>query len=102
MEEYPGLQGLEKALTVGYSTLANKASIVWEDDALIYRIEVCRVQAARARKGMEFHPCKRVGIIEYQGFAQAIDSRIVCECVSCYPDITDETCSCAWKFTISE
>lgn len=102
MEEHPGLKGLEKALIVGYSTLANQTSIVWEGDSLIYRVDVCRVQAARSRKGMEFHPCKRVGLIEYQGFARAIDDRIECECVSCYPDITDGTCSCAWKFTINQ
>lgn len=102
MEEHPGLKGLEKALIVGYSTLANQTSVVWEDDSLIYRVDVCRVQAARSRKGMEFHPCKRVGLIEYQGFARAIDDRIECECVSCYPDITDDTCSCAWKFTINQ
>ena len=102
MEEHPGLEGLAKALTVGYSTHANQTSMHWEDGALIYRVDVCRVQAARERKGMEFHPCKPIGLIEYTGFASAIDDRIVTECISCYPDITDSTCSCAWKFTISE
>lgn len=102
MEEHPGLEGLEKALIFGYSTLANQTSIVWDNGALIYRVDVCRVQTARSRKGMDFHPCKSVGLIEYQGFAKGIDERIECECASCYPDITDDSCSCAWKFTISE
>ena len=35
-------------------------------------------------------------------FARAIDDRITCECVSCYPEITDETCCCSWKFTLKE
>ena len=34
-------------------------------------------------------------------FARVIDPRIRCECVSCYPEITDETCCCAWKFTLA-
>lgn len=51
---------------------------------------------------MEFQPCKSVGIIEYGGFARTIDDRITCECVSCYPEMTDESCCCAWKFTINE
>jgi hypothetical protein len=51
---------------------------------------------------MEFHPCKPVGLVEYAGFARAIDDRIQCAPVSCYPDITDDTCCCAWKFWIKE
>lgn len=101
LSEYPGLEGLEQALRFNYSAHANEASVHWEDDALIFRIEECRVQVARARKGMEYHPCKSVGINEYATFAKAIDSRIEVECLSCYPDIVDTTCSCAWKFTIS-
>ncbi len=49
-----------------------------------------------------YHPCKAVGIIEYSGFAKTIDSRFTCECLSCYPDITDNTCHCAWKFTLKD
>ena len=66
--------------------------------ALVFRITDCRVQNARARTGMEFHPCKSVGELEYAGFAAALDDRIHCECVSCFPDITDNTCNCAWLF----
>ena len=73
-----------------------------EDGKLIYTMEVCRVQAARERKGMPFHPCKGVGVIEYSGFAREIDRRIQCECLSCYPEVTDDTCSCKWAFSIPE
>ena len=48
----------------------------------------CRVQSARRRKGMPFHPCKPVGCIEYSGFARTIDDRIECRCLSCYPEVT--------------
>ena len=49
---------------------------------------------------MPLHPCKRVGVIEYAGFARAIDERITCRCLSCYPEVTDESCACAWAFTL--
>ena len=72
------------------------------DGKLIYTMEVCRVQAARERKGMPFHPCKGVGVIEYGGFAREIDRRIQCACLSCYPEVTDDTCCCKWAFSIPE
>ena len=80
--------------------LLDISEILWEDDALVFRITDCRVQNARARKGMEFHPCKSVGELEYAGFAAALDDRIHCECVSCFPDVTDNTCNCAWRFWV--
>lgn len=99
LDEHSGLEGLAKALPLRCTSLANEWEIVWEeDDSLIFRITNCRVQNARARKGMEFHPCKSVGILEYGEFARALDDRLRCECVSCFPDITDETCNCAWRF----
>lgn len=98
-----GLEGLAKVLRMRYSSHANtNISLNWEDEenALVYRIGDCRVQRARERKGMPLHPCKSVGIIEYRGLAKEIDPRIQCECISCYPDVTDASCSCAWRFTL--
>lgn len=100
LPERAGLSGLEAALALKLNTLSSTAAVQREGDALVYRVVECRVQAARARKGMEFHPCKSVGLIEYAGFARAIDERITCECLSCFPDVADETCSCAWRFSI--
>ena len=71
-------------------------------NTLIYRVLDCRVQTARKRKQMELHPCRPVGIVEYAGFAKVIDSRISCTCLSCYPEIHDFTCCCAWQFTLEE
>lgn len=99
LDEHSGLEGLAKALPLRCTSLANEWEIVWEEGgSLVFRITNCRVQNARARKGMEFHPCKSVGILEYGEFARALDDRLRCECVSCFPDITDETCNCAWRF----
>lgn len=98
-----GLQGLKKALSIRFSALANpKIELIQENNSLIYRVVECRVQAARKSKGMQYHPCKSVGIIEHAYFAKIIDSRIECECLSCYPHIEDQTCACSWKFYMSE
>ena len=99
---HPGLEGLEKALALRFYGRLNRPRCEYADGKLIYTMEVCRVQAARERKGMPFHPCKGVGVIEYSGFAREIDSRIQCECLSCYPEVADDTCCCKWAFSIPE
>lgn len=96
-----GLAGLAKALPLRCTSIANNWELEWEDErTLVFRVTDCRVQNARERKGMGFHLCKSVGILEYAGFASSLDDRISCECVSCYPDITDDACNCAWRFSI--
>ena len=100
--EAPGLEGLKRALELRVYANANLCRAEFDGKALIYSNVVCRVQAARERKGMPFHPCKGVGVIEYSGFAREIDSRIQCECLSCYPEVADDTCSCKWAFSIPE
>lgn len=96
-----GVEGLAKALRLRFYANINKDIIEIEGNILTYTSVDCRVQRARERKGMLFHPCRSVGIIEYSGFAKTIDERFTCECVSCYPDITDNTCCCKWRFTLN-
>ncbi len=96
-----GIEGLEKALKLRFYANINEDKIEIDGSTLTYTSVNCRVQRARERKGMPFHPCKSVGIIEYTEFAKTIDSRFTCECVSCYPDITDDSCCCKWKFTLN-
>ena len=100
--EHPGLEGLAKALSLRFYGNLNRAAPEIRGNTLIYRVLDCRVQSARSRKGMALHPCKSVGIIEYGGFARTIDDRIRCRCLSYYPEVTDDTCSCAWEFTLEE
>ncbi len=100
---HPGLEGLERALVLRFAAFANRSiEIRREDDSLLFRVVDCRVQSARSRKGMPWHPCRPVGIKEYTYFAKAIDNRALCEPVSCYPEITDPSCACAWRFRITE
>lgn len=100
--EHPGLEGLAKALPLHIVDRANKCEVIEEEGRVINRVIDCRVQSARSRKGMEYHPCKLAAIYEYSCFASAIDDRIECKCLSCYPDVTDETCSCSWEFTLKK
>jgi len=102
LPERSGIEGLRRALTFRLYANINQDETIVQDNVLMYRTLDCRVQNARKRKGMEFHPCKAVGIVEYTCFSKEIDDRFECEAISCYPDMTDETCNCSWKFTLSE
>ena len=102
LPERPGLDGLERALRLRFYGQLNCDEVLRQDGALVYRVTDCRVQSARTRKHMPLHPCRRVGLVEYAGFAAEIDERIHCECLSCYPDVRDATCACAWRFTLRE
>lgn len=101
LPEQAGLDGLGKALSLRFYANINKDEITISNNTLTYRAVECRVQIARQRKNMDFHPCKSVGIIEYSEFAKVIDDRISCECLSCYPDIKDYSCSCSWLFSLN-
>ena len=102
LPEHPGLEGLKQALQYRFYANLNRDEITIEGNTLTYRTLECRVQTARKRKGMPYHPCAPVGLVEYTGFAQTIDDRFTCECVSCYPQETDPTCCCAWRFTLHD
>lgn len=102
LPERSGLEGLAQALCLRLYANINEDEILLQDNRLIYRTRRCRVQDARLRKGMPLHPCKPVGLIEYSGFAATIDDRIQCKALSCYPEITDDSCVCAWEFTLKE
>lgn len=103
LPENGGIPSLKKALAFRMYALINKQSI--EDvnaNCIIFRMNECRVQLARKRKGLEDYPCKSVGLVEYPYFARTIDSRIVTECIGCPPDKHPGDWFCAWKFTVVE
>lgn len=100
LPECAGVEGLARALQLRFYANINEDRIETEGNRLIYTAVDCRVQTARKRKGMEFHPCKSVGLIEYTLFAQTIDPRFTCECVSCHPDVKDPSCACKWQFEL--
>jgi hypothetical protein len=104
LDEHPGLEGLAQALQLRFYGNINDDTVEIAEDPetgrkkLIYTMVDCYVQSARAKKGMAFHPCKPVGVVEYGGFARTIDDRIQCRCISCYPEVTDASCCCKWEF----
>lgn len=102
LEEHPGLEGLEKALNFRMYGRLNVQSCIWEDGALIFQMNECRVQTARIRKGLDDYPCKSAGLVEYARFAKGIDDRIKTTCIGCPPDEHPENWFCAWKFTLEE
>ena len=103
LPERPGLDGLEQALAFRFAALANRRTECRRaGDALEFRVVDCRVQSARTRRGLPLHPCKPVGENEYAYFARVIDDRIGCEAVSCFPDMTEPDCACAWRFRLEK
>jgi hypothetical protein len=67
---------------------------------IIFRMNECRVQVARQRKGLPDFPCKPVGLAEYTNFARTIDSRFSTRCIACPPDAHPDEYWCAWEFTL--
>ena len=102
LPELAGLVGLKQALQFRLYAPLNETQTYFEGEALIYRVKTCRVQAARQRKGMQYHPCKQVGLVEYTYFAKTIDRRIETEVLSCHPDVSIPDSNCVWKFTLSQ
>jgi len=102
LPERAGIDGLRRALRFRLYAPLNQDEIAVEGNTLTYRVVSCRVQSARKRKGMEYHPCKAVGIPEYSEFAKTIDDRFETRCVSCYPDLTDMSCACIWRFSLQD
>ncbi|BBO83499.1 hypothetical protein DSCO28_40650 [Desulfosarcina ovata subsp. sediminis] len=99
----PGLEGLKKALNFRVYARINVQS--FEDDgpdAFIFRMNDCRVQAARKNKNLDDYPCKSGGLVEYTYFAQSIDPRIETECIGCPPDAHPEEWYCAWRFSLKQ
>jgi hypothetical protein len=101
--ENGGIPALIKALKFRVYANINEQEIVdVTEKSCVFRMNDCRVQSARNRKGLPDFPCKDVGIVEYGLFAKTIDPRIKTECVCCPPDEHPKDYYCAWKFTIEE
>jgi tRNA-Thr(GGU) m(6)t(6)A37 methyltransferase TsaA len=98
-----GLPTLKTALKFRLYAYLNKQEIIEESEkSIIFKMNSCRVQEARKRKGLPDFPCKTVGIVEYSYFAKTIDERIETECLYCPPDPHPEDSWCAWRFKIKD
>ena len=103
LPEKPGIAGLKKALEFRLYNFVNKQSFTDEtENSIVFRMNECRVQVARKRKGLADYPCKSGGLVEYTTFAEAIDSRIKTEVIACPPDPHPDDYFCAWKFSVKD
>jgi hypothetical protein len=84
-----------------YARLNTQEAIEVTDDRAVFVMRDCRVQSARKRKGLPDFPCKSVGLVEYAGFAKAVDPRIETRCITCPPDDHGDDVWCAWEFTVA-
>ncbi|MFX1539630.1 MAG: DUF6125 family protein [Promethearchaeota archaeon] len=98
-----GLAGLKQALQYRVYARLNTYSMEEIDNTrFIFRMEQCRVQDTRKRKGLLDFPCKSVGLVEYTEFARTIDPRIETRCIGCPPDPHPDEWWCAWEFILEE
>ncbi|MBD3226614.1 MAG: hypothetical protein GF329_00365 [Candidatus Lokiarchaeota archaeon] len=98
-----GIPNLIRALKYRLYAYINVQEVVdVTETSCVFRMNDCRVQSARKRKGLQDFPCKSVGIVEYSYFAKTIDPRIKTECVACPPDPHPENFYCSWRFYIED
>ena len=103
IQEGGGLDALQEALQWRLYARLNEQSLHRIDQTTLrFEMNDCRVQSARKRKNLPDFPCKSVGLVEYSGFAQAIDPRIQTRCLACPPDPHPDQYWCAWEFTLTE
>lgn len=102
MEPGGGLDALARALDGRLYALLNRQQTERHGERLVFRMQSCRVQVARQRKGLSDFPCKPVGLVEYAGFARTIDARIHTRCLCCPPDEHPDDHFCAWEFTLGD
>ena len=96
-----GIPALARALGKRLYSFINRQEIVEQTDTrLVFRMNDCRVQSTRRRKGLPDFACKPVGMVEYSGFAKTIDPRLETRCLGCPPDPHPEQWYCAWEFTL--
>ncbi len=96
-----GIPALKKALQYRlYAHLNVQETLDVDAHTIIFRMNRCRVQTARQRKGLPDFPCKPVGLVEYGNFARTVDPRFRTRCIACPPDPHPEEYWCAWEFTL--
>lgn len=103
LPEKGGLEALAEALKFRLYAFINRQEILRVDErTLVFRMNACRVQEARKRKGLPDFPCKPVGLVEYTWFAKTIDPRLETRVIACPPDEHPPEYYCAWEFTLKD
>jgi hypothetical protein len=103
IDEGGGIPALAKALGLRLYAFINEQEIVEQsEEHLVFRMNDCRVQSARKKKGLSDFPCKPVGLVEYAGFASTIDPGLETRCISCPPDDHPDDWYCTWEFRLTK
>ncbi len=101
MEEGGGIPALVQAITFRlYAQINVQEFKEISENRCVFQMKTCRVQEARKRQGLPDFPCKEVGLVEYSGFARAIDRRIETKCLICPPDPHPPDVWCSWEFQL--
>ncbi len=85
-----------------YARLNKQEAVEVTAKRVVFRMNDCRVQSARKRKGLEDFPCRSVGVAEYTEFARTVDPGIRTRCIACPPGDHPQSYYCAWEFTIGD
>lgn len=96
----PGLEGLFTALKFRMACRIHDSRLEMTPGKIVMRNHSCRIQSARKRKNLPDFPCKQVGIVQYSGFARAIDPCVETRSVFCPPDDHPEDTWCRWEFSL--
>lgn len=99
MEPGGGIEALAECLRHRLYANICRFAVRRRDGQLRLRMVDCRVQDARARKNLPPFPCKSVGMVEFQTFAETVDPRLRAECIQCPPDNVTEGGWCEWVFS---
>lgn len=70
------------------------------DNKAVFCATNCPPQKARIREGKGEFPCRKVGTIMFQAYAEAVDPRIKLTCLTCPPDTRPSQYWCEWQFEI--
>ncbi|MBU0742514.1 hypothetical protein KKG45_04345 [bacterium] len=98
-----GIPSLIRCLEHRLYALLNAQEIVERSgEHCVFQMSDCRVQSARARRGLGDFPCKAVGQVEYETFARTIDPRLTARCLGCPPDPHPVDWYCRWEFRLEE
>lgn len=102
LPEHGGLEALERALSLRMYSLINAQHVERPAEGILrFRMDLCRVQETRRRKGLPDFPCRAIGEVEFATFARTIDPRLRTRCVQCPPDSNPGE-YCEWEFVVAE
>ena len=98
-----GIPALKEALQYRLYAYLNVQEIIDVDErTIVFRMNECRVQAARKRDGRPDFPCKPVGLMEYFFFYYTFYTVFYTRCIACPPDPHPDEYWCAWEFTLND